>query len=76
MPPPILTEAEIEVSQQIRECVRKFVQLDRGMNGREPIYGEIANHLDYLGKYKVVSWIRSNDHLKVDELAQKGIRLV
>lgn len=46
------------------------------MNDHRPSNAEIVSHLEERGNSNDLSWIKPDDHFKVDELALNGLWLV
>lgn len=76
MPPPVLTQAEMQAAWQRREYASNFIRVYMGINGKDPRDTEVVRHLECQRYSNVVSWIIPDDHFKDDELTRKGIRLV
>lgn len=57
MPPPVLTEEEIQVIQRMIEHVDVFIKLSLRTIGHRPSDDEVKAHLYSQGRSDMVSWI-------------------
>lgn len=57
----------------MKECVDDFAQVYQRAHNREPIDVEIMTHMEYWGRSGVVSWVKPEEHFKVDELFRRGM---
>lgn len=75
MPPLVLTKGEIQVVKLMREHVDNFIQVYWRTSYCEPSDAEIRAHLECRGRSDVVSWIKHEEHFKVDKLSLRGVIL-
>lgn len=54
-PPPVLTDAEIQVAKRVRERVDDFIQVYQKINNCEPSDVEIKAYLKCQGRSDVIS---------------------
>lgn len=71
MPPPILSEEEIQDNKQMREFVDDFIQLYIRTNNRETNNTEARTHLDLLGRSDIIYYIIPDEHSKADHSGPK-----
>lgn len=76
IPLPILTKVKIQTAKLMREYVDNFVHVYRRTNNCELSDDEIRTHLAYRGMSNVVSWIKPEEHFKVDKLSWMGVTFV
>lgn len=68
----VLTEAEIEVTREMRERVNSFVKTYKGVTNQEPHDTVIAHHFECRGYSDDVSLINLSDHYKGGVFSYKG----